>query len=95
MELIDERINKYSVKVFYNGCVKRGDGSSFRRKAHAHVIGDFKGWICFRSMKRVYMASGKPSLLMWHEVAHCLVNPSYWHNKIWNKKRLELIRDNR
>src|SRR3990172_8864944 len=93
----DDRISRYGVKVYVGGCVERGEGSSFRRKAHAHVdkLDRFKGWICIRAKRRVYSRNGKPSMLVWHEVAHCLV-PSYcWHNTTWNKKRLELIRENR
>ena len=58
--------------VFLAGCVDRGDGSSFRRKAHAHTGGNNKGWICVRSRHRLMGTSGKPSLLMWHELAHLI-----------------------
>lgn len=62
------------VKVFVGGCVERGDGSSFRRKAHAHTRNDdpHRGTICVRSPKRLYTPSAKPSYLMWHELAHIL-----------------------
>ena len=56
--------------VFVGGCVERGDGSSFRRKAHAHCTGAHRGWICVRSPKRLRNAKGEPSILMWHELAH-------------------------
>ena len=56
--------------LFVGGCVKRGDGSSFRRKAHAHFKGDRQGWICVRSAKRLRNPKGEPSLLMWHELTH-------------------------
>lgn len=58
--------------VFLGGCVERGDGSSFRRIAHAHTEGVHTGFICVRSAKRLwYMGSiTKPSLTMVHELAH-------------------------
>ena len=59
--------------LFVGGCVERGDGSSFRRKAHAHVVGQWRGWICVRSGKRLYVAgTTRPGLLMWHELAHLI-----------------------
>ena len=68
--------------VFVGGCVERGDGSSFRRKAHAHPDNpkwthQHPGWICVRSAKRLYQASGRPTLLMWHELTHLLVPYEY------------------
>ncbi len=58
--------------LFVGGCVERGDGSRFRRKAHAHTSkrDALRGWICVLSPKRVRKPSGTPSLLMWHELAH-------------------------
>ncbi len=58
--------------TFVGGCVVRGEGSSFRRKAHAHCYDNdpYQGWICVRSPKRLYNLAGKASLLMWHEMAH-------------------------
>ena len=38
-------------RVFVGGCVARGEGSSFRHKAHVHIAGQFFGWICVRSAK--------------------------------------------
>lgn len=71
--------------VFVGGCVHRGDGSSFRRKAHAHVkAGDKPGWICVRSAKRLYQPNGRPTLLMWHELAHQFV-PYEYHGPQWKK----------
>ena len=97
-EVVDETINKYGVRCYVGGCVSRGENSSFRRRAHAHVskLDEFKGWFCIRSKKRVYTrSSNKPSKLVWHEVAHLLVGETNWHNKTWNRKRLELLRENR
>ena len=57
--------------LFVGGCVERGDGSSFRRRAHAHMGRlEFWGWICVRSPKRLRNPKGVPSLLMWHELTH-------------------------
>ena len=77
--------------TFVGGCVERGDGSSFRRRAHAHCFdGDpHKGWICVRSPKRLRMANGKPSMLMLHEMAHILT-PNHWHDDVWRSKVREL-----
>lgn len=93
-ELRMEPVNQYGVRLFVGGCVERGDGSSFRRRAHAHVEGQHKGWICIRSWRRVLGSTGRPSRLVWHEVAHYLVGPSNWHNKTWDRMRLKLIREN-
>lgn len=87
-------VNRYNVRLFVGGCVERGDGSSFRRRAHAHVVGQDKGWICIRSWRRILGSTGRPSRLIWHEVAHCLVGPSNWHNKTWDRMRRKLIREN-
>lgn len=53
--------------VFANGCVERGDGSRFRRKAHSHIKGKFEGWICFLSAKRL-----SEKMLILHELAHII-----------------------
>jgi len=69
--------------VFVGGCVERGDGSSFRARAHAHttwrggVPKESDGWICVRSTKRLYKADGSPSNLMLHELAHILTNQGH------------------
>ncbi|MFA6971811.1 MAG: hypothetical protein WC208_10470 [Gallionella sp.] len=91
--------------TFVGGCIERGDGSSFRAKAHAHnepyggikVLdeqgnpkrGEHFGWICVRSPKRLRMANGKPSMLMLHEMAHILT-PDHWHDDAWRAKVREL-----
>ncbi len=72
--------------LFVGGCVERGDGSSFRAKAHAHTSGEYKGWICVRSVKR--LGNGKPSMLMLHELAHILTG--HGHDDVWRKKVREV-----
>jgi hypothetical protein len=75
---VPAELAKYGVRgIFVGGCVDRGDGSSFRRRAHAHCqkvggqYGEWHGWICFRSPKRLWVSgTNRPSQLLWHEVAH-------------------------
>ena len=78
---VPEALKPYGVKgIFVGGCVLRGEGSSFRAKAHAHAIipgtrnyygdGKFLGWVCVRSAQRLFTSSGKISQLLWHETAH-------------------------
>ncbi len=74
--------------LFTGGCVKRGDGSSFRAKAHAHTSGENKGWICVRAFRRVHMKDGRPSQLMIHELAHIL--SGHGHDDVWRKKMKEI-----
>ena len=78
--------------IFLAGCVERGDGSSFRRKAHAHNHRGtpFSGWICIRSRHRLMTKrSGRPSDLMLHELAHLLA-PNLGHNQTWRRRFKEL-----
>jgi len=76
--------------IFVGGCVKRGVGSSFRAKAHAHCWTDdpYFGWICVRSAKRLGEVQGqeitKPSQLLWHEYAHILT-PDHYHDDAWRR----------
>jgi hypothetical protein len=84
--------------VFVGGCVNRGEGSSFRAKAHAHndKKGTNYGWICVRAAWRVgeYVLSDdvsfdgsitKPSATMYHELAHILT-PNHGHDDAWVAK---------
>jgi len=50
-----------------NACVEGGVGSRFRAKAHAHINGEWKGWICFLSEKRLNQKK-----LGLHELAHII-----------------------
>jgi hypothetical protein len=72
------------VGIFVGGCVKRGDGSSFRRQAHAHnsTRSEYFGWICVRSPRRLSTANGNPSRVLWHEYAHILT-PNHGHDDAW------------
>jgi len=60
-------LRQHVVGLFVGGCVARGDGSRFRRQAHAHTAGDHKGWICVLSVKRL----AEPDLMK-HEAAHLI-----------------------
>ena len=81
--------------VFVGGCVERGEGSSFRRKAHAHPDNpkwthQHPGWICVRSAKRLYVkGTNKPSLLMWHELSHLFV-PYEYHGPTFKRTMRKL-----
>ena len=74
------------VGIFVGGCVERGEGSSFRRRAHAHNTRGTRhfGWICIRSARRVLAPSGNPSTLLLHEYAHILA-PNHGHDEAWRK----------
>jgi len=83
--------NERGVRVFVGGCVERGDGSSFRAQAHAHnsKTDPYFGWVCFRSSKRLFTASGAPSQLLLEEIAHILA-PNQPHNATWIRRYKEL-----
>ena len=87
--------------VFVGGCVDRGEGSSFRARAHAHCVkGNIKpGWICVRGWKRLEgtyaPASGayagtivKPNRILMHELAHIL--SGHGHDDTWRRMMKEL-----
>lgn len=83
----EERPEEYRrpevIGVFVGGCVDRGDGSSFRAKAHAHDKDPHKGWICHRGTKWL-----KCRELLLHEVAHVLTGAG--HNDKWRKKVIDI-----
>lgn len=88
--------------IFIGGCIKRGEGSSFRARAHAHNERDdpWFGWICFRSAKRLGVLAPdsdrdfdytivKASRILWHEWGHILT-PNHGHDDAWRAKMRDL-----
>ena len=86
-EFLTDEIFKSGFRgIFVGGCIERKEGSSFRRKAHAHCYkkeDKYFGYICVRSPKRLYMKDGKASLLLWHEMAHIVTRASHGTRKFW------------
>ena len=92
---VPEKLKAFGVKgIFVGGCVARGEGSSFRAKAHAHSIipgtrnyhgtGEFLGWICVRSAKRLWLnGTDKPSTVLWHETGHI-------YRRSWTEKQCDV-----
>ena len=74
-ELFTDEVFKAGFRgIFHGGCIERKEGSSFRAKAHAHIKGNYKGWICFRSAKRL-----KQKWIVIHELAHVITG--HGHSK--------------
>lgn len=69
--------------VFVGGCVARGVGSRFRSKAHAHIHGEHRGWICYLVARRL-----KSRLLNLHELAHIVTREG--HTKRWREYLLQI-----
>lgn len=78
-EIEIEMFKRHGVRAFVGGCVRRGEGSRFRAKAHTH---DDK-WICFLSSKWINCKE-----LLIHELAHALT--TLGHVDKWREKVLEL-----
>jgi len=77
-------ITSWALKgIFVGGCVARGDGSSFRAKAHAHTTGAYTGWLCFRTRRRVASRA-----LVLHELAHLVTGQG--HTNAWRRTVLRL-----
>lgn len=69
--------------VFVGGCVDRGIGYRFRHMAHAHIVGPYLGWICFRSGRHV----DRRELLL-HELAHVVTQEG--HTRTWREYLLAI-----
>jgi hypothetical protein len=71
--------------VFVGGCVRRGIGSSFRAKAHAHgnESDPHHGWICYRKASRL-----ESKELALHEIAHLVAGCG--HTDEWRRAVLAL-----
>lgn len=75
--------------LFTGGCVSRGVGSSFRATAHAHVSGEWMGWICVRGREEVYRYDGEtPSRTLMHEYAHIVSGTG--HDAHWRGEMARL-----
>lgn len=76
--------------LWVKGCVERGEGSNVRYSAHTHKDGEFNGWICVKGHSRLRRPDGKPTLLIWHELAHILSGSGHWHDKVWQNNMRNL-----
>ena len=90
--------------IFVGGCIERGEGSSFRARAHAHCSkGDpYFGWVCVRSVKRLpallslsdmqwdATLAERPNRLLYHEYAHILAPNHVYHDDVWRRRMKEL-----
>src|SRR3990167_8955476 len=80
--------------IFYGGCIERKEGSSFRRKAHAHLARgkkarNYEGWICYRSAKRLRQIN-----LLIHELAHIVSNEGHTDKFRQTEKQIRKLANN-
>lgn len=58
-----------------DGCISGRDPLEWQRiDAHAHALEDdeWRGWICVARAVDVITPKGRPSTILWHELAHIL-----------------------
>ena len=79
-EIIHPILTPHGVTVFVGGCRRRGEGSRFRAKAHAH---NDERVICYLSAKWLDYRE-----LALHELAHVLAGNG--HTDKWRAKVIEL-----
>lgn len=92
--------------IFYDGCVERGAGSSFRAQAHAHnsTTDKYFGWICVRGSNSktlsrklgviVQNSNGQMEIIKPSQtLIHeyaHILTPDHWHDDAWRQKMREL-----
>lgn len=91
VEALDAKAARLGAKhrvagIATGGCIEAvgtGRMGSFRRQAHAHTnAGDiFRDWICVlaRRPERLLTATGRPTRLLIHEVAHIATQTGHDH----------------
>lgn len=79
-EIFHPILSPHKIIVFVGGCRRRGEGSRFRAKAHAH---NDERVICYLSSKWLHSKE-----LALHELAHILAGTG--HTDKWRAKVIEL-----
>lgn len=77
------RVRSGVAGVHVDGCVAARPWLRRPRRdtsAHAHVTGEHRGWICFRSEEQL---ADRHTVL--HELAHLIAGPGHSHGKIWRQ----------